>query len=74
MKPKYTKIGNRAETFKGWNRTGIKIFNKLVSVVKANRLCSESKEMEVELKLIYAKPSNSVGWQSTGYICRQGSV
>ena len=28
--------------------------------MKANRLCSESKEMEVELKLIYAKLSRKL--------------
>ena len=59
-KPKYTKLGNGTETFKGWNRTGIKRFNKLVRVVKANRLCSESKDKEVELKLIYAKLSRTL--------------
>ena len=59
-KQKYTKLGNGTETLKGWNRIGIKRLNKLVRVVKANRLCSESKEMKVELKLIYAKLSGNI--------------
>ena len=40
--------------------TGIKRFSKLIRVVKANRLCSESEEMEVKLKLIYAKLSGKL--------------
>ena len=59
-KPKYTKAGNGIEKFKGWNRTGIKRFKKLVRIVKDNRLCLENKEMEVELKLIYDKLSGKL--------------
>ena len=40
--------------------TSIKRFNKLVRVVKSNITCSESKEMEVELKLIDAKLSRKL--------------
>ena len=59
-KPKYTKLGNGIETLKGWNRTGVQRFNKLVIIVKASRLCSESEEMKVKLKLIYAKLSGKL--------------
>ena len=59
-KPKCTKLGNETETFKGWNITSTKIFNKLGRGVKFNRLYSESKEMEVELKLIYTKLSGKL--------------
>ena len=51
--PKYTKMDNTSNKFKGWNRKGIQRFNVLVRAVKVSRESSCSKEMEIELKSRY---------------------
>ena len=56
-RPKYTKVECSNKKFKGWDRRGIYRFNCIVAVVKKNRELSESKDMEMKLKLRYIELS-----------------
>ena len=48
--PIYTQGGSSMSNTKGWNRKGIRRFNKLVQGVQRNRSTETSKEMEMKLK------------------------
>ena len=48
--PIYTQGGSSMSNIKGWNRKGIRRFNKLVEGVQRNRSTETSKEMEMQLK------------------------
>ena len=54
-RPKYTKVECVDKKFKGWDRKGIKRFNKIVAAVKKNRELSTSKEMKMQLKSKYVE-------------------
>ena len=54
-KPKYTKDANVNQTSKGWSRKGIKRYNNLIKVVRLGRMTEVSKEIEIELKMKYAR-------------------
>ena len=49
-KPRYTQDGISMSNIKGWDRKGIRRFNKIVLAVHRNRLTETSKEMELQLK------------------------
>ena len=59
-RPKYTKDAHVNEKAKGWSRNDIKRYNTLIKIVRLGRIIEVSKEMEIELKLKYAR------------ICRDG--
>ena len=48
--PRYTQGGISMSNIKGWDRKGIKRFNKLVQGIQRNRSTETSKEMEMQLK------------------------
>ena len=48
--PRYTQGGISMSNIKGWDRKGIRRFNKLVMAVHKNRMTETSKEMELQLK------------------------
>ena len=48
--PRYTHGGISMSNVKGWDRKGIRRFNKLVQAVHRNRLTETGKEMELKLK------------------------
>ena len=52
---KYTKDSNVNESYKGWLRKGIKRYNDLIKVVRLCRNTQVSKDIEIKLKLIYAR-------------------
>ena len=60
----YTKDPNVNENFKGWLRKGIKRYNDLIKVVRLGRNSQVSKEIEIELKLKYARICGKSGVRS----------
>ena len=54
-KPKYTKSDKVNDKFHRWHKKGIKRYNKFVQIVKSYKEIAKSKELEIELKSIYAK-------------------
>ena len=53
--PRYTKVSIMNQKFQGWNTKGIKRFNFIVKKIKECREMSVSKEMEMKLKMTYAR-------------------
>ena len=50
-KPKYTKVnGDTGERYQGWHKKGIKRYNELYNIVKAQRETQASKELELVMK------------------------
>ena len=54
---KYNRVECVDKKFKGWDRISIIRFNKIVAAIKKNRDLTESKDMELQLKLRYVHVS-----------------
>lgn len=54
-KSKYSKDQNVNEKFRWWLQKGIKRYNTTIQVVRSGRITTQRKEMDMDLKLNYAK-------------------